>query len=534
MPHLEEYRWTAAPLICRDTIIVGIFIIDQFDRRDQAPGYIRGYDAVTGTLQLPGWVGGANWNGAAYDPETQMLYVPSITAPIRIWLREAPDDSPFRYLQGPVSVWIDGPRGLPLVKPPWERITAIDLNTGEHAWMVPNGPGPRDHIALQDLALPWLGGQRTRSRRRTHRLRRAVTSTPRALRGSQGGFVMQRPMSGLSYTVAALAIAVGFGAAVHAQSPAGEAPGAAPRTSWGDPDLQGIWVGSTLTPLERPPQFEGRELLTTEEVAALEDAAAARNVQLAERPAEATTAGGNVDWREDGTPGFYNTFWLDGGTAWDPSLRTSLVVDPPDGRIPYTATARDNERPHGSGPWNSVLDLDTGERCLGDGLPQIWFGYNPNHQIFQTPEHVAIYHEMFHQRRIIPPLAQYLNGKSPTFLSCTLPDHVAFDRQTYPPPRSPQPNGTLYDPDAGNNRRGLARSHHRALDSANKQETTKSLYSARVILPGAWPSTHPPGSVIPLDDPSSEPQKRFLPASSTCAFRISAPSAASSSRISRP
>ena len=86
-----------------------------------------------------------------------MLYVPSITAPIQIGLREAPDDSPFRYLQGTPSVWIDGPRGLPLVKPPWGRITAIDLNTGEHVWMVPNGPGPRDHIALQDLALPWLG-----------------------------------------------------------------------------------------------------------------------------------------------------------------------------------------------------------------------------------------------------------------------------------------------------------------------------------------------------------------------------------------
>ena len=64
--------------------------------RDESPG------GTLGTLQLPGWVGGANWNGAAYDPETQMLYVPSITAPIQIWLREAPDDSPFR--QRPLSI----------------------------------------------------------------------------------------------------------------------------------------------------------------------------------------------------------------------------------------------------------------------------------------------------------------------------------------------------------------------------------------------------------------------------------------------
>ena len=120
--------------------------------RDESPG------GTLGTLQLPGYVGGANWTGAAYDPETQMLYVPSITAPTRIWLREAdPAVSAFRYVRGSNDMYIDGPRGLPLVKPPWGRITAIDLNTGQHTWMVPNGPGPRDHLALQDLALPWLG-----------------------------------------------------------------------------------------------------------------------------------------------------------------------------------------------------------------------------------------------------------------------------------------------------------------------------------------------------------------------------------------
>ena len=114
-------------------------------------------DETQGTIQLPGWVGGADWNGAAVDPETQTLYVPSITAPIVVALNEPdPDASDFRYVRGaPRSV--QGPRGLPLVKPPWGRITAIDLNTGEHLWMVPNGEGIRDHEALQGLDLPKLG-----------------------------------------------------------------------------------------------------------------------------------------------------------------------------------------------------------------------------------------------------------------------------------------------------------------------------------------------------------------------------------------
>ena len=92
-----------------------------------------------------------------------------------------------------------------------------------------------------------------------------------------------------------------------------------------------------------------------------------------------------------------------------PSGRTSLIVDPPDGRIPYRSTARDGERPYGAGPWDSHRDLDTGERCFGDGLPQIWFGDNPNHQILQTPTDVVIVHEMYRQRRIIP-----IDGRPPT------------------------------------------------------------------------------------------------------------------------
>lgn len=110
-----------------------------------------------GTIQLPGWVGGADWNGAAFDPETHVLYVPSITAPVVVALVEPdPEESDFRYIRGNPRA-VTGPRGLPLIKPPWGRITAIDLDTGEHLWMVPNGEGIRDHEALAGLDLPRLG-----------------------------------------------------------------------------------------------------------------------------------------------------------------------------------------------------------------------------------------------------------------------------------------------------------------------------------------------------------------------------------------
>ena len=114
-------------------------------------------NSTQGTIQMPGWVGGADWNGAAFDPETHTLYVPSISAPIVGSLIPGnPEQSNFDYVRGQPRAVL-GPRGLPLVKPPWGRITAIDLDTGHHIWMVPNGPGPRDHEALAGLDIPWLG-----------------------------------------------------------------------------------------------------------------------------------------------------------------------------------------------------------------------------------------------------------------------------------------------------------------------------------------------------------------------------------------
>ena len=120
--------------------------------KGEGPGETRG------TILMPGWVGGANWGGAAVDPETGVLYVPSVTSPSVTALipPPIPDSSDFRYVRG-LPREVPMPQGLPLLKPPYGRITAIDMNTGEHVWMRPNGPGPRDHPAIADLDLPWLG-----------------------------------------------------------------------------------------------------------------------------------------------------------------------------------------------------------------------------------------------------------------------------------------------------------------------------------------------------------------------------------------
>ena len=168
--------------------------------------------------------------------------------------------------------------------------------------------------------------------------------------------------------------------------------GSALRTPWGDPDLQGVWTGSTLTPLQRPQELAGKAFLTEEEAAALEQQAD-RNRFVERAP------------RED-DPGTYNQVWFDPGTRIVGDRRTSLIVNPPDGRIPYTPEVRERQRAQGEhrvrGPRDSWVDVDTGERCMTDGVPMLWLGYNPNHHIVQTPDHVVILHEMYSDRRIIP------------------------------------------------------------------------------------------------------------------------------------
>jgi quinoprotein glucose dehydrogenase len=116
-------------------------------------------DGTRGLLFLPAPVGGANWEGGTYDPETGMLYVGSFTSPSVFALTSQPDFTDVRYIAGGGAElpWLEG---LPVVKPPWGRITAIDMNTGEHAWMIPNGPTPDEianNPALAGVELPPTG-----------------------------------------------------------------------------------------------------------------------------------------------------------------------------------------------------------------------------------------------------------------------------------------------------------------------------------------------------------------------------------------
>jgi quinoprotein glucose dehydrogenase len=102
-----------------------------------------------GTVNLPGWGGGGNWWGAAFDPETGFFYIPSITSAIVVQLQKPnPAGSNFQYARNMAGAGSSaaGPRGLPLFKPPYGRITAIDLNKGEHVWQIAHGDGPRQKV----------------------------------------------------------------------------------------------------------------------------------------------------------------------------------------------------------------------------------------------------------------------------------------------------------------------------------------------------------------------------------------------------
>lgn len=132
--------------------------------RQQAKKLISAYDygplfippSERGLISLPGILGGANLQGAAFEPRSRTLYVPSLTLPTLVQLASpAPGQSDVRYW-GRIK-FFEGPQKLPLSKPPYGRVTAIDMDTGEHLWVSPLGEGPKDHALIRHLNLPRLG-----------------------------------------------------------------------------------------------------------------------------------------------------------------------------------------------------------------------------------------------------------------------------------------------------------------------------------------------------------------------------------------
>jgi len=169
-----------------------------------------------------------------------------------------------------------------------------------------------------------------------------------------------------------------------------------PRTADGQPDLQGIWTNTTITPLERPADLAGKPFLTEQEAAAYE------KKTVAQQTGDRRDGGAEVDVGRS-----YNEFWRDRGTKIIGSRRTSLITEPADGKIPpLTPAAQKNQEEarvqqqlHGTdGPENRNL----WERCLTRGLPMLPGPYNNDFQIIQTPGYVVILHEMIHDARVIP------------------------------------------------------------------------------------------------------------------------------------
>ena len=180
----------------------------------------------------------------------------------------------------------------------------------------------------------------------------------------------------------------------------------APRTPWGAPDLNGVWDFRTLTPFERPEELADQATWTEEEAAAFEaDRLAFFEIRDDQEPADIV--------------GNYNQFWFDPGTAVSATNQTSLVIDPPNGRVPplnavaaakqaEMERAREGTNRHVPTYGGFVDDLGPGGhavRCIlgfNTGPPMTPGGYNQNVQIVQTPDHVVLLNEMVHSSRVVP------------------------------------------------------------------------------------------------------------------------------------
>jgi len=161
------------------------------------------------------------------------------------------------------------------------------------------------------------------------------------------------------------------------------------RTPDGQPDIQGMWINATITPFERPRVLADKPFLTEQEAAALERQTAERRAKADEAPAP-------------GDVGSYNDVWFDQGTKVVGTRRTSLVIDPPDGRVPLKASA-EQVRDRNLNSVDSYEFMSPWDRCITRGPGRMFpAGYNNAYQIVQTPGYVVIVHEMIHEARVIP------------------------------------------------------------------------------------------------------------------------------------
>ncbi|MGB4246669.1 MAG: hypothetical protein WBJ75_03025 [Pseudohongiellaceae bacterium] len=185
----------------------------------------------------------------------------------------------------------------------------------------------------------------------------------------------------------------------------------APRASDGNPDLQGMWTNNTITGLERPARFADKAVLTVEEKDAWEREIAEFNAAQDQPsdPDRAPPTKEQIDLADS-----YNNFWFDDGTTvavYDGEYRTSLVVDPPDGRIPALTAAAQARLAAAAeqrqlAPFDGPESRSLAERCLlsfgsSSGPPMLPILYNNHYQIVQAPGYVMILVEMVHDARII-------------------------------------------------------------------------------------------------------------------------------------
>ena len=223
---------------------------------------------------------------------------------------------------------------------------------------------------------------------------------------------MNRRSVSLAIGVVVVATAAAWQDPVAGQRPATAtkttkaASGPVPRTEWGQPDLRGIWDFGSATPLQRPDALSGKEYLTDEEAAVVE-------VQTAQNRSDESRAS------SCGGVGNYNSFWYDYGSKVVGSKRSSLVIDPPDGRIPPLTPAAQkrqaaerearrgvaNDAPTPGGWLEELGPAGLRVRCMfgnNSGPPMTPGPYNNNVQLFQTPDHVVILNEQIHNARIVP------------------------------------------------------------------------------------------------------------------------------------